>query len=186
MGWRASETVPAHSTAGTRSQRKEFWTVTHNQSIASPIFLHLKGKAGICANSSSSKPRNSLRVWCCERGMYATKTICSTSWPFFSELFDEVRHRQVLLKSKTRKWPAGDVCSRANYMNSLEAAWCCYYGSNLRHPESQFFQIKHKEIMFGGAEKEHRNISEAILILNKRRANPIPNWKSKCWCNWTK
>lgn len=111
------------------------------------------------------------------------KAICSTSLPFFHELFNELRDREVLLKSKTRKWPAGDVSSYSNYMNSLEAARYCYCNSNLRHSESQFFKTKHKEILFGRAEKEYRNISEATLIL-KRRANPIVNWKPKCWNNW--
>jgi len=73
--------------------------------------------------------------------------------------------------------------SSSNHIKSLEAALHCYYSSNLRHPVRQLFNVKQQEITFGGVEKESRNISDAILTLNKRRANPPPNRKSKCWSN---
>lgn len=89
-GWTAG-TAPGVPPArpGALSRCQEFGTVTCNQSAAPATFLHFNSKAGIWANSPSSKNLrssknlNSSCLWCCGEGMYTMKTIRSTSLPFF-------------------------------------------------------------------------------------------------------
>lgn len=82
VDWRASEMAPV--------LKSNTWARSYEQlhaTKAPPLQFSFiwKGKMAFVLTSSSSKNLNSLPFWCCERGMYAMKAICSNSLEFFHE-----------------------------------------------------------------------------------------------------
>lgn len=82
VDWRASETAPV--------LKSNTWARSYEQlhaTKAPPLQFSFiwKGKMAFVLTSSSSKNLDSLPFWCCERGMYAMKAICSNSLEFFHE-----------------------------------------------------------------------------------------------------